>query len=413
MVVDCVHLSNRTGPSLSPGLESVAASFWKYEILMRTHSGVRYPRSALRRLPKVVLHDHLDGGLRPNTILEFAANQGYRALPAGDADAVASWFRQSAAGSLERYLDPFVHTIALTQSAENLERVAFEAGVDLWDDGVRYAEVRFAPSVHTQNGLERDEVIEAVLAGFARAAATTGILMSGIAVAMRNAADSEDVARTAVRYVGEGLVGFDIAGPEIGYPASAHSEAYKIARSGGLGLTAHAGEAFGPASIAQAVLQCGASRIGHGIKIAEDLWSESGVINITAGGAASGSAFRFDDMDDSDLKLGEIARMVRDHRTLLEVCPKSNLDTGAAAAAGEHPLGLLLRLGFNVSLNTDNRLMSDVSMTDEFENAILHHGFGIAQLLEVTEAALEGAFGAWSDRRWLIRDVIRPAYGAA
>jgi adenosine deaminase len=361
----------------------------------------------------VVLHDHLDGGLRPATIAELAADQGYRGLPAGGEETIAAWFRPSGAGSLQSYLDRFVHTIALTQTADSLERVAFEAGVDLWDDGVRYAEVRFAPTVHTREELRRDDVIEAVLAGMTRAASTTGIVMNGIAVAMRNGSDSEQVARTAVRWVGEGLVAFDLAGPEMGYPANAHVEACRIARGGGLGLTIHAGEAYGPESIAQAVLQCGASRVGHGVKIADDLWMDDAVIEVSSGGAAAGSTFRFDEVDGEDVKFGDVARIVRDHRILLEVCPKSNADTGATAAKGEHPLGLLLRLGFNISLNPDNRLMSDTTMTDEFENAMVNHGFGIRQLLAVTESALHGAFGDWSDRRRLLTEVVRPAYGVS
>ena len=381
---------------------------------MSAGTGTAYSRSSLRHLPKAVLHDHLDGGLRPSTIADFAEAQGYRGLPSHDGETVAHWFRQSgAAGSLPRYLEPFRHTIALTQTAENLARVAFEAGIDLWEDGVHYAEVRFAPMVHTNNGLEVNDVFEAVLAGFARAHAETGIILNGIAVAMRNQANSDAVARAAIRWVGRGIVAFDLAGPEIGYPANAHTEACRIARSGGLGLTIHAGEAFGPASISQAVLQCGASRIGHGVKIAEDLWMEDGVIEVSAGGAAAGSTFRFDDIDPEDVKFGEVASIVRDHRILLEVCPKSNADTGAAAGKGQHPLGLLLRLGFNVSLNTDNRLMSNVTMTDEYENAMLYHNVGMRQLLEMTEAALLGAFGDWADRRRLLTDVIRPAYGIA
>jgi adenosine deaminase len=211
-------------------------------------------RHAMKRLPKVVLHDHLDGGLRPATILDLAEEQGYAELPTADPLELADWFHQSGVGSLERYLRSFDHTIAVTQTAESLERVAFEAGVDLWDDGVRYAEVRFAPTLHTRNGLAREDVIEAVLEGFTRAAYTTGIFLNGIAVAMRNDTDSDDVARAAVKFADQGLVAFDLAGPESGFPARDHRSACGIARGGGLGLTIHGGEGHGPDSMAQAIL---------------------------------------------------------------------------------------------------------------------------------------------------------------
>ena len=372
------------------------------------------PRHALKRLPKVVLHDHLDGGLRPATILELAGQHGYGDLPTSDSLELADWFHQSGVGSLERYLRSFSHTIAVTQTAESLERVAFEAGIDLWDDGVRYAEVRFAPTLHTRKGLARQDVIEAVLEGFTRAAYTTGIFLNGIAVAMRDDTDSEDVARAAIQFVDQGLVAFDLAGPEAGYPARDHQAACRIARAGGLGLTIHGGEGHGPESMAQAVLHCSADRIGHGVRIVEDLSPGEDVqIKISPTGASGGSGFRFDHLDVQDVELGPTARVVRDHRIVLEVCPKSNADTEATAAAAQHPLGLLVRLGFKVTLNTDNRLMSNVSMTDEFENAVVNHGFGTRQLLEVTEAAITGGFGDWSDRTRLLNDVIRPAYGVA
>ncbi|MFW2380732.1 MAG: adenosine deaminase family protein [Acidimicrobiales bacterium] len=371
-------------------------------------------RQALKRLPKVVLHDHLDGGLRPATILDLAQQQGYADLPTSDTLELADWFHQRGVGSLERYLRSFSHTIAVTQTVENLERVAFEAGIDLWDDGVRYAEVRFAPSLHTRHGLAREDVIEAVLEGFTRAAYSTGIYLNGIAVAMRDDTDSEEVARAAIQFVDQGLVAFDLAGPEGGFPARAHQSACRIARAGGLGLTIHGGEGHGPESMAQAILHCSADRIGHGVRIVEDLSPGEGVkIKVSPAGATGGSGFRFDYLDIQDVELGHTARVVRDHRVPLEVCPKSNADTGATAGAAQHPLGLLVRLGFRVTLNTDNRLMSNVSMTDEFENAVVNHGFGTRQLLEVTEAAITAGFGDWSDRIRLLNDVIRPAYGVA
>ncbi|MCP4306834.1 MAG: adenosine deaminase family protein [bacterium] len=294
------------------------------------------PRHALKRLPKVVLHDHLDGGLRPATILDFADQQGFADLPTFETLELADWFHQSGVGSLERYLRSFAHTLAVSQTAVGLERVAFEAGVDLWDDGVRYAEVRFAPSLHTRNGLAREDVVEAVLEGFTRAAYTTGIYLNGIAVAMRDDTDSDEVAHAAVQFVDQGLVAFDLAGPESGYPARDHRSACGIARAGGLGLTIHGGEGHGPESMAQAILHCSADRIGHGVRIVEDLSPGEDVrIKLSPSGASGGSGFRFDHLDIQDVELGHTARVVRDHRIPLEVCPKSNADTNATADAAQ------------------------------------------------------------------------------
>jgi adenosine deaminase len=345
----------------------------------------------LRSLPKAVLHDHLDGGLRPLTVLELADETGYRDLPASDAAGLANWFHQEDAGHLLQYLEAFVHTIGVTQTPAALERVAYECAVDLAGDGVVYAEVRFGPSLHTRQGMTREDAVEAVLAGFDRGRGDTGIVTGVIVTAMRDDDDSLEVARAGIRFGDAGVVAFDIAGPELGHPADEHLPACRLARESGLGLTIHAGEHDGPRSVWRAAARCGAQRIGHGARLIEDCKVANGEI----------------------VELGRLATMVRDQRIPLELCITSNLHTGSASTAAEHPLGPLHRAGFRVTLNTDNRLMSGISLSDEFALAYGEIGLSVAELGRVTEATLEAGFGDWSERARLIRDVVRPAYASA
>lgn len=346
--------------------------------------------SDITLLPKAILHDHLDGGLRVATVLELADRFGHP-LPRTDEPGLRAWFHQGRSGSLPRYLQAFEHTVGVMRDGESCERVAYEAGIDLADDGVVYAEIRFGPSLHTVYGMAREDVIEAVLAGFARATRERGIALAAIVTALRHMTDSEAVARAATRFAEDGVVAFDLAGPEAGYPADAHLPACRIASEAGLGLTIHAGEGDGPSSIWLALARCRAQRIGHGVRIIEDTVVEDGEIAAT----------------------GALARRVRDHRIPLEVAPTSNLHTGTFPSADAHPLGPLYRAGFNVTINTDNRLMSGISASDEFAFAVNHHGFTTSDLGAVTEAALHAAFGDWPTRRRLIRDVVRPAYRPA
>jgi adenosine deaminase len=346
--------------------------------------------AALARLPKAQLHDHLDGGLRVETVLELADGFGHD-LPAGSVDGLRRWFHQGRSGSLSRYLEAFEHTVGVMRSAEACSRVAYEAGVDLAADGVVYAEVRFAPSLHMPFGMSREEVIEAVLGGFAAASAETGITLYGIVTALRQTTDSEEVARAAVRYAGRGVVAFDLAGPEAGFPADDHIAACRIASEGGLGLTIHAGEGDGPDSMWRALARCGAQRIAHGVRIVDDTVMADGEV----------------------VELGSLARRVRDHRIHLEVAPTSNLHTGMFPEPASHPLGALYRAGFNIGINTDGRLMSGVTASDEFALAVAHHGFTLADLQAVTVAALHAGFGDWPERRRLITDVVAPAYASA
>lgn len=327
----------------------------------------------LRRLPKVELHNHLDGGLRVTTLLELAADVGHR-LPADEPESLSAWFYQGDSGSLERYLAAFEHTVAVMQSQTAIERIAYEAGVDLATDGVIYGEIRYAPVLTTRGGLTRDDSIEAALAGFARAQRETGTRVNLIVDALRDLPDSTKDARAAARFVGRGVVGFDIAGPERGFPPEDHSAACQFAREHGVHITIHAGEADGVASIAGALDACHAERIGHGIRIIDDIGPD-GV-------------------------MGPVASRVRDERIPLEICPTSNLHT-LSIGPEQHPLGRLYRAGFNVTLNTDNRLMSRVTLTDEFQLALAHQGMTVADLRTMTLAAADAAFIEAADRREL------------
>jgi adenosine deaminase len=336
-------------------------------------------------LPKVVLHDHLDGGLRPSTVLDLADQIGYGGLPTSDPDELATWFDQSGAPSLEAYLGAFQHTVAVMGTPEALERVAYEAAEDLASDGVVYAEVRFAPSLHRSDSMDRRTVVDAVIRGLEAGERDHGIITRCILDAMRQDDDSAEIASLAVE-VGGRVVAFDLAGPEAGNPASAHAEACRIAVDGGIRLTIHAGEGDGVESIADA-LSCGAERIGHGVRIIEDTAVRDGAIT----------------------GMGPVASRVRGEGIALEVCPRSNLDTHMYPTAQDHPVGLLHRAGMPVTLNTDNRLMSRTSMSREFGLVVEHHGFAISDLEAVTLRAAEAAF-CDEDARRSVRRRIEAGY---
>lgn len=345
-------------------------------------------RTIIAALPKVVLHEHLDGGLRLSTILEIADADGYDGLPARDEDSLASWFFQGQSGSLERYLEAFTQTTAVMQTPDAISRIAYESGVDLASDGVVYAEIRYDPGLSTRQGLRREDVIEAMLDGFARASRETGITIYAITAALRQQSDSVDVVKAAIPFVGKGVVAFDLAGPEVGFPPDRHLEACRLARESGLGLTIHAGEADGAHSMWRAIALCGAQRIGHGVHIVDDT-----------------------DFDGTDIaNLGAFATTVRDHRVPLEVAMTSNLHTASFDVAATHPFGALYRHGFNVSINTDNRLMSNVSVSDEYALAASTFDLDISDLETITVNALEAGFGDWLRRKELIEDVAA-AYG--
>ncbi|MFG1655048.1 adenosine deaminase [Micromonospora chersina] len=343
------------------------------------------------KVPKALLHDHLDGGLRPATIVELAAEAGHE-LPTTDPEALGRWFAEAAnSGSLERYLETFAHTVAVMQTGPALRRVARECALDLAADGVVYAEVRFAPEQHLERNLTLDEAVDAVVTGFREgsalaAEAGTPIRVGTLLTAMRHAARSQEIAELAVRHRDTGVVGFDIAGAEAGFPPTRHLDAFEYLQRENFHFTIHAGEAFGLPSIWQAIQWCGADRLGHGVRIVDD---------ITPGNPPV---------------LGRLAAYVRDKRIPLELCPSSNVQTGAAASIADHPIGLLRDLRFRVTVNTDNRLMSGTSMSREMALLVDAFGYGWKELQWFTINAMKSAFIPFDERLKIIDEVIKPAY---
>nr|WP_203684143.1 adenosine deaminase [Actinoplanes siamensis] len=362
--------------------------------------------SDIVKAPKVLLHDHLDGGLRPATIVELAAAVGHE-LPETDPARLGDWFVAAAdSGSLERYLETFAHTVAVMQTEEGLRRVARECALDLAADGVVYAEVRYAPEQHLEGGLTLDQVVEAVHAGFREgcaeaAAAGTPIRIGTLLTAMRHAARSQEIAELAVRFRDTGVVGFDIAGAEAGFPPTRHLDAFEYLQRENFHFTIHAGEAFGLPSIWEAIQWCGADRLGHGVRLVDDIAAvPDGPSAVTAtGGTAAAPPV-----------LGRLAAYVRDKRIPLELCPSSNVQTGAAESIAAHPIKLLHDLRFRVTVNTDNRLMSGTSMSREMSLLVDSFGWGWAELQWLTINAMKSAFVPYDERLALINEVIKPAY---
>ena len=349
-------------------------------------------RETIRQAPKVLLHDHLDGGLRPATVLELAREVGHP-LPADDEESLARWFAEAAdSGSLERYLETFDHTVAVMQTEPALTRVARECVEDLAADGVVYAEIRYAPEQHVSAGLSLDEVVAAVQRGFEEgvSAAEGRIVVRQLLTAMRHQARSMEIAHLAVAWRDRGVAGFDIAGAEAGYPPTRHLDAFEYLQRENSHFTIHAGEGFGLPSIWQAIQWCGADRLGHGVRIIDDITVK----------------------DDGSVELGLLAAYVRDKRIPLEMCPTSNLQTGAATSIAEHPIGLLTRLRFRVTVNTDNRLMSRTSMTHEMHQLTEAFGYTLADLRWFTINAMKSAFLPFDERLAIIDTVIKPGYAA-
>jgi adenosine deaminase len=346
----------------------------------------------IREAPKVLLHDHLDGGLRPATVIELADETGYRELPAHEPGELAKVLTAgSHRGHLNLYLDAFRHTVAVMQTPEALYRVARECAEDLAADGVVYAEVRFAPELHTERGLSLDEVVAAVLDGLRAGSDKRPIVVYALLTAMRTAARSLEIAELAVRYRDRGVVGFDIAGAEAGWPPSRHLDAFQYIHRENFHITIHAGEGFGLPSIWEAVQYCGTERLGHGVRLSED-------IEISPEGA---------------VRLGRLASYVRDRRIPLEMCPSSNVQTGAVESIQSHPLRLLRQLQFRVTVNTDNRLMSQVSLSSEFELLGREFGYGWPDIEWLTINAMKSAFAPFDERLRLINTVIKPGFATA
>ena len=345
--------------------------------------------SLLRSLPKVLLHEHLDGVLRPRTLIELARQSGYSRLPTEDPDELAAWFFRGAnQGNLPKYLEGFTHTIAVMQTPEALERVAYEQVEDLKNDGVVYFETRFAPIFHTAAGLTHEQIVAAVLKGLERGKRDFGVPSGLIICAMRNMHVSLEMAELAVDFRQRGVVGFDLAGEEGGYPPKKHIEAFHYIQRQNFNITVHAGEGFGKESIWQAIQYCGAHRIGHGTRLVDDI--------ALAGGKA--------------VKLGDLAQYVLDKRIPLELCLISNVHTGAATSLAEHPFKIFFQEKFRVTLNTDNRLMSDTNMVKEFQAAADAFGLGIDDFEKITINAMKSAFIPYAERCRIIYDVIKPGY---
>lgn len=327
-------------------------------------------RERLHAMPKAELHVHLDGSLRPATMLELAAAAGVT-LPAGDAESLARWMLVDDARNLEDYLARFEHTISLLQTPAAIERVAYEMVADAAADGLRYLEIRYCPLLSTRAGLAMDEVIEAEWRGLQRGEDEFGVVARIINCSLRqyDPQQSVEIAEHSVRMKGHGVVGFDLAGGEAGRPPEMHREAFDIAARGGLGITVHAGEAAGPESIFEAIHACHAARIGHGTRLHED---------------------------------PDLLAYVRDRRICLEINITSNLQTRVVGTASEHPVRQYFDAGIPVTLCTDSWLMSGVRLTDEYEIASRELGFTGPELEAMALTAFEHAFLPWPTRLALL-----------
>jgi len=346
--------------------------------------------SILKEIPKVELHDHLDGGLRVQTVIDLAKEQQI-SLPCDTSEELHDWFvRGGKQKNLHLYLDTFAVTTAVMQTADSLYRVAFEAVEDLAAENVCYAEIRFAPMLHLTKGLQPEEVVQSVLDGLMAGSKKTGTKTGLILCAMRNQ-DPEislKVAELAVAFRDRGVVGFDLAGDEIGYPPKKHIKAFQYIRNQNFNITIHAGEAFGVESIWQAIQLCGAHRIGHGTRLVEDMVLEGGHI----------------------AQMGSLSHFMLDRRIPIEVCLTSNVGTGATESYATHPFPILFRNNFRCFLCTDNPLMSDTTITKEMALAVKYYGLDFDDLEKLTLNAMKSAFIHNDQKLVLIYDVIKKRY---
>ncbi len=344
----------------------------------------------IKAVPKVLLHDHLDGGLRPQTIIELANEQKYNKLPTKEPEELGKWFHRGAnKGNLVEYLQGFEHTCAVMQSKEALERVSYEMMEDMKNDGVCYVETRFAPVFHTSKSLYNEDVVNAVLSGLEKGKKDFGVGYGLILCGMRNMKNTLDIAELAVNYRNKGVVGFDLAGEEGGYPPKKHIDAFQFIQRANFNITIHAGEAFGKESIWQAIQWCGAHRIGHATHLMEDFTLDR-----------NGHVVGF----------GDLAQYVLDKRIPLEICLLSNVHTGAIDKIENHPFGILYKQKFRVTINTDDRLMSDTSMTKEFLTAIQYFNLTLDDVEKITLNSMKSAFIPYRERLDYIYKIIKPGF---
>jgi adenosine deaminase len=346
----------------------------------------------IRSTPKVLLHDHLDGGLRPSTVIELANELKYNKLPTKDPGELGEWFHEGAnKGNLVEYLQGFEHTCAVMQTKEALSRVAYEMMEDMKNDGVCYVETRFAPVFSTSKGLYHEDIVNAVLEGLEKGKRDFGVGYGLILCGMRNMKNTLEIAELAIDFRNQGVVGFDLAGEEGGYPPKKHIEAFQFIQRANFNITIHAGEAFGIESIWQAIQWCGAHRIGHATHLKED--------------------FTFD-KEGNVVAFGDLAQYVLDKRIPLEICLLSNVHTGAVDKIENHPFGILFKEKFRVTINTDDRLMSDTTMTKEFLTAIEYFNLNLEDIEKITINSMKSAFIPYKERLHYIYDIIKPGFQA-
>ncbi|MEW5817847.1 MAG: adenosine deaminase [Spirochaetota bacterium] len=342
----------------------------------------------IKKLPKVELHDHLDGGVRPATIIELAKRYKID-LPAEDPEQLSKWFHRGAdRKNLALYLEGFRITLSVMQTKESLERIAEETMEDLAADNVVYVEIRFAPALHQEQELNLEVIVESVLRGLESGKQKTGTEYGLILCAMRHQNNSLEIAELAVAYRDRGVVGFDIAGDEYGHPPKKHLEAFEYIRSRNFNITIHAGEAFGIESIWQSIQICGGHRIGHATRLVEDM-----VVHGT----------RIE-------KMGSLSHFIRDKRIPLEICLSSNIQTGAAKSMDEHPFPVYYRNNFRVALCTDNRLMSNTTLGKEMSYAVKHYNLTLRDLEKITINTMKSAFVHHDERIRVIFDVLKPRF---
>jgi len=344
----------------------------------------------IKYVPKVLLHDHLDGGVRPSTIVELAKDLKYNKLPTKDPEELRNWFFRGAnKGNLVEYLQGFEHTCAVMQTREGLKRIAYEMMEDMKEDGVCYVETRFAPVFHSAKGLYNEDIVSAVLEGLEKGKEDFGVGYGLILCGMRNMKNTLEIAELAVNFRNQGVVGFDLAGEEGGYPPKKHIDAFQFIQRANFNITIHAGEAFGKESIWQAIQWCGAHRIGHATHLTEDIST---------------------DKDGNVVSYGDLAQYILDKRIPLEICLLSNVHTGAVDKIENHPFGILFREKFRVSINTDDRLMSDTNMTKEFMVAIENFNLTLEDVEKITINSMKSAFIPYKERLYYIYNIIKPGF---